>query len=58
MQQGDYEKLLKAVGLAAEAYATSQGLPVSGAKQLGRVFGVGDGDEELNINPGALLGRR
>jgi hypothetical protein len=58
MQQGDYEKLLKAVSLAVEAYATSQGLPVSGAKQLGRAFGIGDGDGELDFNPGAFLGRR
>ena len=34
------------------------GAPVSGAKEAGRVLGIGDGDGELNLNPEALAGRR
>jgi hypothetical protein len=34
------------------------GLPVSGAKELGRSAGIGDGAGEMEFNPEAFLGRR
>jgi hypothetical protein len=36
----------------------SAGLPVSAMKQTGRVMGIGDGDRELDFNPGALFGNK
>jgi hypothetical protein len=55
--QGEYEKLLKAAILAAEAGFMSVGLPTSGTKEFGKLFGIGDGDGEFNFNPGAVIGR-
>jgi len=54
----EFDNYLKAAAKAAEAYGIYKGLPISGIKELGALFGVGDGDGELNINPGALAGRR
>jgi len=56
LQQGEFEKLLKAAAQAAEAAGTAKGLPVSGIKELGALLGIGDGG--LDFNPGALVGRR
>jgi hypothetical protein len=52
------QKFAKAAGNFAEAVGIVFGLPVSGAKELGRAFGAGDGDGEPGFNPGAFAGRR
>jgi hypothetical protein len=58
IQDKDQERLIKAGVQAMEAFFMTKGLPVSGTKEAGRLFGIGDGDGELGFNPGALLGRR
>jgi len=58
IQQGDFNMMMKAAAQAAEGAAIYKGLPVSGIKTVGRVLGIGDGDGELDFNPGALAGRR
>jgi len=55
---GEFDKLLKAAAQATEAAGIYKGLPVSGVKELGALIGIGDGDGELNVKPGALAGRR
>jgi len=50
-----YEKAAENMAEAAGLYF---GLPVSGAKELGRVAGVGDGDGEFNLYLQALTGRK
>jgi hypothetical protein len=58
-QQKDFEKnIKKAAEAGLEAFALYKALPLSGPKTIGRALGIGDGDGELNFNPGALLGRR
>ena len=52
------EKAYRAISKMAEAFGIALGLPVSGAKELLRAAGIGDGDGVLDFNPGALLGRR
>jgi hypothetical protein len=54
----DFDSLLKAAAEAAEAAGLATGLPVSAAKEYGRVIGIGDGDGEMTINPWAVTGRR
>jgi hypothetical protein len=49
---------IKAASNIGEGFGMTFGVPVSGAKELGRVFGIGDGDGELGFNPGAFIGRR
>ena len=51
----DYEKALKNV---SQGLALTLGLPLSGIKEAGALFGIGDGDGEIELNPGALAGRR
>jgi hypothetical protein len=34
------------------------GVPVSGLKEAGRAFGIGDGDGEFDFYPQAFLGQR
>jgi hypothetical protein len=51
-------KFAKAAGNFAEAVGIRFGGPVSGAKELGRAAGIGDGDGELEFHPEAFLGRR
>jgi hypothetical protein len=58
LQEKDFEKLLKASAQAAEALGIYKGLPVSGIKEAGSLLGIGDEEEGLNLNPGALTGRR
>lgn len=41
-----------------EGVAYTLGLPVSGTKELLRIFGIGDNEEGLDFNPEALWGRR
>jgi len=57
-QQKDFDKMLKATALAAEAAGIYKGLPVSGIKELEALLGIGDGDGKVNIHPGAVFGRR
>jgi hypothetical protein len=57
-QEEDFNKLLKAAAAAAEGAALYKGLPVSGIKEAGLFLGIGDGDGEIKINPGAVVGRR
>jgi len=57
IQQKDFNKLLKASAQAVETAGLLTGLPVSGTKEFGRLFGIGDDDGEINFNPGALLGK-
>jgi hypothetical protein len=57
-QEKDFDKWFKAAATGAEAGELFVGLPVSGEKELEALFGIGDGDGELNLNPGALAGRR
>lgn len=52
------ENYQKAATKFAEGMALSIGLPTSGAKELGRAFGIGDGEEGLDFYPEAFLGRR
>ena len=52
------EKFRKAAVAFAEAAGTYHGLPVSGIREAGRAFGIGDGDGEPEFNPGAFAGRR
>ena len=52
---GDWEKSAKRT---AEGIGYIFGAPVSGLKEVGRAFGIGDKDGALNIKPEALLGRR
>jgi hypothetical protein len=54
----DFGKLFKAAATGAEAGGLFFGLPVSGWKEFEALAGIGDGDGELNLNPGALAGRR
>ena len=49
---------IKAAGNLAQGFGISQGLPVSGVKELGRVFGIGDDDGEFDLYWQAILGRR
>jgi hypothetical protein len=56
LQQGEFDNLLKATAQAAEAAAMAKGLPVSGAKELSALLGIGDG--EPDFNPEVILGRR
>ncbi|MDR2942447.1 MAG: hypothetical protein LBV17_07650 [Treponema sp.] len=58
LQQGEFDSLLKASAQFAEAAAMTKGLPVSGAKELGVLLGIGDKDGELDFNPEAVVGRR
>lgn len=51
----DYEKALKNM---TQGLAISLGLPLSGTKEAAALLGIGDGDGELELNPGALAGRR
>jgi hypothetical protein len=51
------KNIARAVASFVEAFMLSTGLPVSGAKEAGRVIGVGDGDGELSFNPGAAIRR-
>jgi hypothetical protein len=47
--------------VATQAFETAMlytGGPISGMKELGAAIGAGDGDGELEFNPGAFLGRR
>jgi len=57
ISKGEYEKLLKAAAQAAEAGFMAVGLPTSATKEYGKVFGIGDGDGELDFNPGAVIKR-
>jgi len=57
IQKEEYEKLLKAGMQAIDAYFMTKGLPVSGKNEIGKLFGIGDGDGEFNFNPGAVIGR-
>jgi hypothetical protein len=41
-----------------EAVGIYKGLPVSGIKETGRAFGIGDGDGEPEWYPEAFLGRK
>jgi len=52
------KKFGKAAGKIGEAAGLIFGAPVSGVKEAGRAFGIGDGDGELGFNPEAFLGRR
>jgi hypothetical protein len=54
VRAGDWER---ALGDAASAAALTTGLPVSAAKDLGRLTGIGDGDGKMDFNPEVLLGR-
>lgn len=55
MFKGNWDKALKNYG---EAAGLATGLPVSGAKELLRVAGIGDGQEGLDFKPQAFVGRR
>ena len=55
LTDGDYQKMAKNL---EQGLALSLGLPLSGAKELEAAIGYGDGDGELELNPGALVGRR
>ncbi len=48
----------KAVVNISEGLGMTFGLPVSGAKELGRAAGIGDGDSKLSFNPGVFFGRK
>jgi len=52
------QKFSKAAGNFCEAVGIWYGLPVSGAKELGKAAGIGDGDGETDFYPEAFLGRR
>jgi hypothetical protein len=52
------ERFIKAAQNMAEAAGMYFGGPVSGAKELGRLAGIGDGDGEFNLYLQALMGRR
>ncbi|MDR1932296.1 MAG: hypothetical protein LBQ57_05655 [Spirochaetales bacterium] len=53
--QADLEKAASDFGNGVAMFI---GAPASGAKEAGRVFGIGDEDGELDFNPEAFLGRR
>jgi hypothetical protein len=54
-----WEKLWKrSLSEYAQAAAFASGAPVSGGKQAGRVLGIGDGEEGLDFNPWAIVGRK
>ena len=55
MFKGNWDKALKNYG---EAAGLATGLPVSGAKELLRVAGIGNGQEGLDFKPQAFVGRR
>jgi hypothetical protein len=52
------EKFRKAALTFGEAAGIYKGLPVSGIKEAGRVFGIGDGDGEFDFYPQAFFGQR
>lgn len=52
------DKYAKAAEDFAEGIAYNLGLPVSGSKELLRVFGIGDREEGMDFKPQALWGRR
>jgi hypothetical protein len=52
------KRYIRAVQNMGEAAGIAFGLPVSGAKELGRAAGIGDGDGELDLYWQALLGQR
>lgn len=52
--KGDWTK---AAGKTAEGFALATGLPVSGAKEALKVFGVGDKDGSFSLHLEALLSR-
>jgi hypothetical protein len=60
--EGDGEAAKKAAWKVLEHFeaglAYSLGAPQSGGKELLRAIGIGDGDGELEFNPGAFAGRR
>jgi hypothetical protein len=62
LSRGDGEAAREAALKAAEnlfhGLGLRYGLPVSGIWESMRAFGVGDGDGEGGINPGAFMGRR
>jgi hypothetical protein len=62
IREEDPDKRMKryqrAAGNMAEAAGLYFGLPTSGAKELGRVFGIGDGDGEFELYLQALTGRK
>jgi hypothetical protein len=49
---------LRAIQVMGEGAGIYFGLPTSGAKELGRAAGIGDGDGELGLYWQALLGQR
>lgn len=55
MAAGDWDKGAQRFG---EGIGYVFGAPVSGAKEAGRLIGIGDKDGSFNFNPEALLGRR
>ncbi len=55
ISKADWEKACLRYG---EAAGLATGLPVSGAKELLRVAGIGDGQEGLDFKPQAFVGRR
>jgi hypothetical protein len=52
------KRYIKAAGNMAEAAGLYFGLPTSGAKELGRAAGIGDGDGEFELYLQALTGRK
>ena len=58
VREKDFDKLLKASAQAWEAAEIFTGLPSSARKEYMNLFGISDGDGELDFNPGAVIGRR
>ncbi len=53
--EGDWER---SAARTFEGFGYAFGAPVSGIKEAGRAVGIGDGNGTLEIEPGALFGRR
>jgi hypothetical protein len=62
LSEGESEKAgqqaKKAAGEFASMFGMAFGIPLSALKEAGRFTGIGDKEEGLDFNPGALMGRR